>query len=209
MKVGRTHFLRALVASAVALAGLLIATFFGQLEDVTSNVGGTRVVEDPATATERILLFAGATLLLLAGVGAVRSVGTGVRKIATSNQAEARGATLAFIISLIGYTIVLLAGLGVVGVNLQGLLVGGALTGVVVGIAAQQTIGNFFAGVVLMTAKPFVVGDAVMIRSGPLGGEYTGVVSNMSLFYVALATDTGEVLLPNSGVLAAAVAPAP
>lgn len=207
MRVGRPHLLGAVVATAVALGGLVVATLFGQLEDETSRIAGVKVIDDPATATERLLLFLGAALLLLGGVAAVRSVGTAVRRIAIGNQAEARGATLAFVISLFGYSIVLLAGLGVVGVNLEGLLVGGALTGVVVGIAAQQTIGNFFAGIVLMAAKPFVIGDTIVLRSGPLGGEYHGTVTNMSLFYVALATDAGEVLLPNSGVLSAAIGP--
>lgn len=198
--MGRPFVIRAVIASGVALAGLAAATLFGQRED-------SAFVSDPATAAERIILFAGAALFLVAGILAVRSLATAIRKVAENNQAAARGASLAFIASLAGYSVVLLATLGIIGVNLQGLLVGGALTGVVVGIAAQQTIGNFFAGIVLMAAKPFGVGDDVLIRSGPLGGEYEGRVVDMSLFYVSMVTEQGSLLLPNAQVLSAAVGP--
>ena len=46
---------------------------------------------------------------------------------------------------------------------------GGAITGVVVGIAAQQTLGNFFAGLVLLFARPYVPGQRVPVTSGAMG----------------------------------------
>jgi small-conductance mechanosensitive channel len=94
-----------------------------------------------------------------------------------------------------------------VGADLSGLLLGGALTGVVVGIAAQQTLGNFFAGIVLLLVRPFSVGEPVVLRSGPLGGEYEGLVTDMGLYYVTMETERGMVQLPNAGVLASAVGP--
>jgi small conductance mechanosensitive channel len=97
--------------------------------------------------------------------------------------------------------------LSVLDVDLGSLLLGGAITGVIVGIAAQQTLGNFFAGIVLLLAQPFSVGDRVVLRSGPLGGEYEGVVTEMGIFYVTLATPKGPVDLPNAGVLSAAIGP--
>jgi small-conductance mechanosensitive channel len=87
------------------------------------------------------------------------------------------------------------------------LLVGGVLTGVVVGIAAQQVLGNVFAGAVLLLARPFGVGDHIRVRSGALGGQFDGVVTGMNLTYVTLRTDEGPLHVPNSGMLAAAVGP--
>ena len=46
-------------------------------------------------------------------------------------------------------------------VNLGALLVGGAVTAIVLGIAAQQTLGNFFAGLVLLFARPYLPGQRV------------------------------------------------
>jgi len=85
------------------------------------------------------------------------------------------------------------------------LLVSGAVVGVLVGIAAQQSLANLFAGLVLLFARPFRVGDRVRFRAGALSGEVEGMVIDVSLTYVRLQTDEGPVLLPNSQALAAAV----
>jgi small-conductance mechanosensitive channel len=87
------------------------------------------------------------------------------------------------------------------------LLLGGAIAGVVVGIAAQQSLGNVFAGFVLLLARPFAVGNRIRVRSGALGGEFYGTVTSMSLTYVSVLTDDGMLKVPNSSVLAAAVGP--
>lgn len=49
------------------------------------------------------------------------------------------------------------------GLDLSGLLLGGAIVGVIVGTAAQTSLGNFFAGLVLMVAQPYRVGAAIRI----------------------------------------------
>lgn len=198
IKAARPHVIRGVVAVVVAVAGVVVADQFGQLRDQGS---------DSVTDTERLAAFASAALVLLAGIVAVRAFGTSIRKGAEVRDATSRGASLAFVVSIAGYTVVALATLGVLGVDLGGLLVGGAVTGVVVGIAAQQTIGNFFAGVVLLVVRPFAVGENVVLRSGPLGGEYEGVVTDMTLFYVHMRTSNGPVALPNAGVLASAIGP--
>jgi small-conductance mechanosensitive channel len=85
------------------------------------------------------------------------------------------------------------------------LLVGGAVTGVLLGIAAQQSLSNVFAGLVLLFASPFRVGDRVRFRAGALSGEIEGIVTDLSLTYVRLETEEGQILLPNSQALNAAV----
>ncbi len=180
-----------------------MASAIGQLHD--ERFAGA--ITDPATFRDKAFVIGGAALLFLAGIAAVRSVGGGVKKLAPEGETEGRAASLALVISIIGYAIVLLTTLGIFEVNLQGLLLGGALTGVVFGIAAQQTLGNFFAGIVLLAVRPFTIGEYVYMKSGPLGGDYEGTVVDMSLFYVDLITANGPVRLPNAGVLAAAVGP--
>ena len=66
------------------------------------------------------------------------------------------------------------------------LAVGGAFTAVIVGLAAQQTLGNLFAGIVLLSARPFVVGDRVRLQGGDLAGQIEGVVSSLGLLYTTL-----------------------
>ncbi|MFP5298180.1 MAG: mechanosensitive ion channel domain-containing protein [Actinomycetota bacterium] len=198
IRAARPHAVRGIVSTLLAVAAAVFASLQGQVRDS---------FEDPATTSERAIAFSGAAVVLLAGIVAVRSFATAVRKGAEAKDAGARGASLGFLLSVVGYVVVVLATLGALSVDLSGLLLGGAVTGVVVGIAAQQTIGNFFAGIVLMAVRPFSVGEYVVMRSGPLGGEYEGTVTDMSLFYVHLLTANGPVSLPNAGVLASAIGP--
>jgi len=200
-KLARPHFVRAVIAVVLAIAGLVIASQ-GQL---TNEGRGSNF--DPATPTERLLAITGALALIVFGIAAVRMFSRGVRAATGEHLGESRSKPLGLVISVIGYVIVLMSALAVLGVDISGLLVGGALTGVIVGIAAQQTLGNFFAGLVLLLVRPFSVGEQIVLRSGPLGGEYEGLVTDVSLFYVTLMTERGPVALPNAGVLASAVGP--
>lgn len=196
-KLARPHFVRAVIAVVLALVGLVMASE-GQLRSFAL---------DEATTSERALALVGTGMLLLFGIAAVRMFASGVRAATGEHLGESRSRPLGLVISVVGYVIILTSALTVLGVDMSGLLLGGALTGVVVGIAAQQTLGNFFAGLVLLLVRPFSVGEEVVFRSGPLGGEYEGLVTDMSLFYVSLDTDAGPVQLPNAGVLASAIGP--
>ena len=201
-KLARPHFVRAIVSAIIALIGLVLASQ-GQLQNREVQDGTT----DLATGTERALALAGAAALILFGIAAVRMFGHGVRAAAGEHLGDSRSRPLGLVISVVGTIIVVLSALSVLGVDMSGLLLGGALTGVVVGIAAQQTLGNFFAGLVLLLVRPFSLGEEVVMRSGPLGGEYSGLVTDMGLFYVSLDTERGPVQLPNAGVLASAIGP--
>ena len=86
---------------------------------------------------------------------------------------------------------------------------GGALTSVLLAVAAQQSLANIFAGMVLLLSHPFHVGDRIRLRAGALGGQLDGTVTEIGVTYIRL--DTGETIMsvPNAQVLAAAVGPVP
>jgi small-conductance mechanosensitive channel len=111
------------------------------------------------------------------------------------------------VLVIAGILIALVATLDAAQVQLTQLLLGTAITGVIVGIAAQQSLANFFAGIVLLLARPFQVGDEIWLRSGSLGGQFEGRITEIGLSYVRLDTAEGVVRLPNSQALAAAVGP--
>ena len=96
-----------------------------------------------------------------------------------------------------------------VGVPVGQLVVGGAFTSVLVGIAAQQSMSNIFAGLVLLLSRPFRVGDAIRLRAGALGGQLDGVVTEIGITYIRLDTGESVMSVPNAQVLAAAVSPIP
>jgi small-conductance mechanosensitive channel len=117
------------------------------------------------------------------------------------------GAAVRLISSAVGYLIIICAELGVLEVSIEHLLVGAGVAGIVLGIAAQQSLGNVFAALVLLLAKPFVVGDHIRIRSGALGGIFEAEVLSLSLTYVTVNVDDGILRIPNSVMLATAVGP--
>lgn len=94
-------------------------------------------------------------------------------------------------------------------VPLGQLLLSGALTSVFVGIAAQQALGNVFAGLVLLFARPFVVGQAIRLRAGALGGTLDGTVTEIGITYVRLDSGGSVMAIPNSQVLNAVIGPIP
>jgi hypothetical protein len=110
---------------------------------------------------------------------------------------------------LIGAVTTLVVTLVLFGVPVGQLLLGGALTSVFVGIAAQQALSNVFAGLVLLLAHPFKVGDSIRLRAGAISGEIGGTVSEIGITYLKLATPDGVVSVPNSQVLNAVVGPLP
>ncbi|MGH2693978.1 MAG: mechanosensitive ion channel domain-containing protein [Actinomycetota bacterium] len=190
--VVRRHLLRSLGSAIVAVAGMVVASSLGDVK---------------GDATEVTFAIAGAVVLLVAGIVAVRAAARAVRAAATPRLAETHVVLLGFAVSVLGYLMIVLQALRILVDDIGGLLLGGALTGVIVGVAAQQTFANFFAGIVLAIVRPFRVGDYVVLRSGPLGGEYEGRVTDMDLFYIGLMTERGPVQLPNAGVLQAAIGP--
>lgn len=110
---------------------------------------------------------------------------------------------------LIGAVTTLIVTLVLFGVPVGQLLLGGALTSVFVGIAAQQALSNVFAGLVLLLAHPFKVGDSIRLRAGAIAGEVGGTVSEIGITYLKLATPDGVISVPNSQVLNAVVGPLP
>ena len=97
--------------------------------------------------------------------------------------------------------------LRIAGLDPRTLAVGGAFTAVVVGLAAQQTLGNLFAGMVLLSARPFRVGERVRLQAGSVAGTIEGVVSSLGLLYTNFSSGDDLIMVPNSMVLNVAVVP--
>jgi small-conductance mechanosensitive channel len=71
------------------------------------------------------------------------------------------------------------------------------LVSVVVGMAAQNTLGNLIAGVALVLYRPFHLGDDLQVSTP--GGLETGTVENISLGYTVLrAGDERRLVIPNN-----------
>lgn len=144
-------------------------------------------------------------LLLVLGWAIARDVGRSLGPALFRRMEPATAGTAGFLIRLLTAVLALLVALRIAGVNPAALVLGGAFTAVIVGLAAQQTLGNVIAGTVLLSAGPFRVGDRVRLQGGQIAGQLEGVVSSLGLLYTTLATDDGAVLVPNSVVLNVAI----
>lgn len=200
------------IAAVLAIAGAVAARYWGVPSIVqTSTVqAGLRTKTGAeafshASPTQQIITLAGAAAFLVFGLVAVLGLSAKARSRLQPVIGDAHAAVLRYVLVLVGVFAVLLVTLDIGRVQLTQLLVGGAVVGVLLGIAAQQSLANLFAGLVLLFARPFRVGDRVRFRAGALAGTIDGIVVDISLTYVRLETDDGPALLPNSQALAASV----
>lgn len=77
------------------------------------------------------------------------------------------------------------------------LLAGASIASVVIGLAAQSTLGNLVAGISITLYRPFRLGDTIQVAA-PTGTEI-GVVEIISLGYTTLRTADGRlVVVPNA-----------
>ncbi|HZM27387.1 MAG TPA: mechanosensitive ion channel domain-containing protein [Gemmatimonadales bacterium] len=77
------------------------------------------------------------------------------------------------------------------------LLTGVSVASVVIGLAAQNTLGNIIAGFSILLYRPFRIGDLVQL-AGP-SGLATGRVESLSLGYTVIRADDGrKLIVPNS-----------
>ncbi len=115
--------------------------------------------------------------------------------------------TVGFLIRLATIAITIVLALHIVGLNPATIAAGGAFTAIVFGLAAQQTLGNVIAGMVLLSARPFRVGQRIRLQAGAVGGFTEGVVSSLGLLYTTLRRGDDQIMIPNNVVLAAVVVP--
>ncbi len=77
-----------------------------------------------------------------------------------------------------------------------GILASSAVLGLVVGLAARQSIGNMVAGVVLAVTQPIRIGDRVTFE------DTTGRVDDISLTYTYIDPGDGRlVVVPNEAIV--------
>jgi small-conductance mechanosensitive channel len=161
----------------------------------------------PQSSADTAIQWATVAVLLVLGWTLARSIGRAAGPTFFRRMDPATAGTVGFVIRLLTMAVTLLIALGVAGVSTGSLIAGGAFTAIVLGIAAQQTLGNLFAGLVLITARPFRVGERIRLQAGALGGVLEGVVSSLGLMYTTLARGEDRIMIPNNGVLSAVVVP--
>jgi len=122
--------------------------------------------------------------------------------------------TVKLLFELLGLGIIIVAMIllsGPTGSSFLSALVGIGFFGIVVGLAAQEVLGNLFSGLMLLAARPFDINDRIALITWQYGKfapslahgwmepSYTGVVKGISLTYTRILTDSNALLkVPNS-----------
>jgi small-conductance mechanosensitive channel len=145
--------------------------------------------------------------LIILGWQVARDVGRSLGPFLLRRLEPATAGTVGFLIRLLTMLAAVVVALRVADLDPRTLALSGALGVVIVGLAAQQTLGNLFAGTVLVSARPFKVGERVRLQGGPLAGTVDGVVTSQGLLYTILASGEDAIMVPNSVVLNVAVVP--
>jgi small conductance mechanosensitive channel len=170
----------------------------------TPHEQAAKALEEPLEASVRVVTV---LVLMILGWAIARDVGRGLGPALFRRLEPATAGTVGFVIRLATVVVALFVALRVAGIEAKTLALGTAFTAVIFGLAAQQTLGNLIAGTVLLSARPFRVGERVRLQGGPLAGQLEGTVSSLGLLYTTFATGDDSILVPNSVVLNVAVLP--
>lgn len=102
---------------------------------------------------------------------------------------------LTSIVSVLLKVMVLISVAGMFGVQTTSFVALIGAAGLAVGLALQGSLGHFASGVLLLTFRPYKVGDLVSI------GGFTGEVESIQVFNTVLKTpDNKRIIVPNGSV---------
>jgi small-conductance mechanosensitive channel len=198
---------RAIIALLIALAAAGVAARWGNelssLQRYNDHLRGTQSARD--TSTAQALTYGGAAAFFIFGMAAAFGLSGLAGRSLRPALGQAHAGVVRYAVLVISLFVFLVGTLQLIQVPIGQLVVTGAVAGVLLGIAAQQSLANLFAGLVLLFAHPFRVGDHVRFRAGALSGQIEGIITDISLTYVRLETEEGRVVIPNAQALAAAV----
>ena len=186
-----------------AIIALVLAAAAGIISSVAGRSFGAWTGHDHVTS--KIVAASTAAAFCLFAIVGILSLAGRTRQALQPVTGSAHAAVIRYTIVLAGIIFTIIFTLALFKVPVTQLIVGGALTTILVGIAAQQALSNVFAGIVLLLSRPFVVGDTIQLRSGAMGGPLEGTVTEIGISYLRLDTEEGPMSLPNAQVLAAAV----
>lgn len=137
--------------------------------------------------------------------------------ILSSRIGRARAVTIKYLFSLVAYLVLAFVVLDLLHVDLSGLIVGSAFTAIVLGLASQTVLANFFAGLVLVLARPVYSGERITFATWQFGviapayppkffsndfliSGFTGVVEFIGFLYVVLTLDDGRTVKIPAGI---------
>jgi len=162
-------------------------------------------------------------IIVVAGVIAINIVGNAII-VYLRDRVKEKAYAVGNVVKVIGMLAVLLFAISTSRLGAELALLGGAVTGLVLGLALQPVLGNLFAGIIILTTRFVEVGDTVRIVASQVPYQvalfpvykyfspdyvapgYKGRVVEVGLVYTTLILDTGyELRVPNMVLLSSGV----
>lgn len=136
----------------------------------------------------------GALILLLVGLRLARSLGRWIgAKLQRSKLESTAAIFLGKVVLVVLQIVLLLAVVQVLGVPMTSMFALLGAAGLAIGLALKDSLSNIASGVMLVTLRPFQVGDLVTING------VSGTVEMVSIFQTRLrGADNQVITLPNS-----------
>ena len=189
---------------ALVISAVLAVLIAGGLSSLVAVWGLTSVLYDPLYSAYdsadigRQIANVVLSVVILGGAYAVSDfLGHLIKDLASEQQAisEHEREILHRTTQITIYAFALLVVIGLFTDNIGSLLVGAGFLGIVVGMAARQTLRAVLAGFVIMFSKPFEIGDWIVI------GDDEGTVTEITIANTRIQSFDGEVIIvPNDVV---------
>lgn len=167
-------------------------------------------LKEPLKITDEIMLVAYKAFIIISTLAFARGLAESFtpksslyKKIKEKTNREVEDSMFDFALKIIRFIIYIIAGFIIVtalGVNLNGLVAGLGIGGIIFTLAAQDTAKNLFAGVVVFLDKPFIVGDWIQVDT------FEGTVEDITFRSTRIRTFENSVVnIPNAIIANASI----
>lgn len=167
-------------------------------------------LKEPLKITDNIMFVAYKAFVIISTIAFAKGIATSFtpkssfyKKIKEKTSKEVEDSMFDFVLKIIRGIIYIIAGFIVItalGVNLNGLVAGLGIGGVILTLAAQDTAKNLFAGLVVFLDKPFIVGDWIQVDA------FEGTVEDITFRSTRVRTfENSLVNIPNSIIANASI----
>ena len=194
MPVSRPRFTnKIIIFLAASAAALLAASLFWSFAPEVKLLLERRMGANPSPSADTIINIIKLILLGIIGYLLVRALNFLFFGLAFRLKSFDAPTLIRNIFTIVAFTIFFLITFTFLfpGVNLGALFTTSAIFGVILGLALQDTLGNFFAGISLQADRPFQVGDVITVGAQ----RHTGVVEEISWRAIKIRTFTNHVVL--------------
>ena len=194
MRVARPRFTNKILLFLFASAVALLATYlFWSFSPEVKRLLEHRMGATPSPSADTIVNVVKLLLVGIVGYLFVRALNAIFFALAFRLKRIDAPTLIRNIFTIVAFTILFLIAFTFLfpEVNLGALFTTSAIFGVILGLALQDTLGNFFAGISLQADRPFQVGDVITVGAQ----RHTGVVEEISWRAIKVRTFTNHVVL--------------